>query len=678
MNMYMSYVAAISSCKGSSSLRLKGLDILKSQPFFASEILAQLSEKARRLNTCSYGDGRAHQQGTDEKSCLLCGGYPRHPFQLSCTHMFCWPCLAESHAHTKPQCPTCHAEQRLARELGADQSLLDRLTRWHLPTVTHLPTVPEEESPSPEAFGAPKVHRRHSTGALIATCSGYLMLRPRANSTSYANSIRAPMQASDLTTVKEARPPFTPQAKAIVDAEDGDKRLLSTPAGTPTGTPGDEARSEKMDRRTYEIPKFTIDDCSSDSDDDNGHSDCTKGETGIQCQDQKCQLANGDEDGVSDVEECSSAQQRRREVEAYQRAKRPEAEVLRLLAFRDLLDTAERGCFVALDIDDTIHTNKHHPCYLVTEQGVRTYQTMIESADSERYSIAHRNACTHVLQEALHEKKLVEGKATADTIKELQDRGCWVLGLTSRYTDVAAATSSRLRKEFGIDFTRRSPFPPAGRERGRMLRDPQTGAVCMEGIIFTNAIDKGYVLNRFLEQVVFRAYLPPSYYDNTAFWGIARRLLEEDREESAVISRQTKSSADASTASLLRGHSSSEPHDTATTTTDAPSSSPFPRQLLFVDDRVKNVRSVATGLSVAAFLGIKVQSYLFEAEDVVPYHIEQQDLGSEALAGGPCVPPMEIELVQKQVEHFLSSPDQRILNNHQARYYLNLSTNAAE
>lgn len=165
-----------------------------------------------------------------------------------------------------------------------------------------------------------------------------------------------------------------------------------------------------------------------------------------------------------------------------------------------LLDHARPGAFFALDIDDTLHMSKHHPCMMLSHQGIRAYQYLLRKKECYRSrpheELEERRA---KLQAALNSKRLVQSN-TAEIVRTLQERGCWVFGCTSRYAGMAEKTTKTLLS-LGIDLSLRSPFPT-----GKALFDPRTEALCKDGIVFTNAINKAVVLNRFLEKVVFRAY----------------------------------------------------------------------------------------------------------------------------------------------------------------------------
>jgi len=72
-------------------------------------------------------------------------------------------------------------------------------------------------------------------------------------------------------------------------------------------------------------------------------------------------------------------------------------------------------------------------------------------------SLPSKNKLTRRLQSALQEKKLVE-TSTAAVIRRLQEKGCWVFAVTSRYAEMANLTH-RVLTELGVDFSLHAPFP---------------------------------------------------------------------------------------------------------------------------------------------------------------------------------------------------------------------------
>jgi hypothetical protein len=155
------------------------------------------------------------------------------------------------------------------------------------------------------------------------------------------------------------------------------------------------------------------------------------------------------------------------------------------------------GTIIALDIDDTIHCNAFHPCTLLTQQGISSFRNVLQSHPqfkSEPFEAkqAHMNK----LQQVLHLKALVEHN-TGDVVRELQSRGCLVIGLTSRYKDMRESTIRSLA-DLNIDLTLSSPFSM------RTIEDGESGAYYEGGVIFTNAMDKGIIFNRFLENFILK------------------------------------------------------------------------------------------------------------------------------------------------------------------------------
>jgi hypothetical protein len=107
----------------------------------------------------------------------------------------------------------------------------------------------------------------------------------------------------------------------------------------------------------------------------------------------------------------------------------------------DLLEHARPGTLVALDIDDTICCNRYHPCLLMTDPGLEAFRAALGEVPTYRaLPFAIKNGLSKRLQAALRDKKLLEGELTAAVIRELQDKGCWVFGLTARYSEMAPMT----------------------------------------------------------------------------------------------------------------------------------------------------------------------------------------------------------------------------------------------
>lgn len=261
-----------------------------------------------------------------------------------------------------------------------------------------------------------------------------------------------------------------------------------------------------------------------------------------------------------------------------------------------LLDSVEPGSFVAFDIDDTICTNKYNPCFLMSEVGIREFQKELsKNLKYRRQSFLETKTLTKRLQQALREMKLVEGLETKNVLERLKKKGCWVFALTARYAEMANSTNKML-SDLGIDFAATAPFP-----RGSQMRDPQTGAVCTDGIIYSSALDKGMVLNRFLENVVFRKHLQAL--------NVARPLAPSQRAN-------------------------------------------LPPKLVFVDDRVENVESVASGLSVCAgsCLDIPVWSLYYAPSPAVASPVHCSRARSHSFSTGVPIKWMDVDTLKQLIE----------------------------
>jgi len=155
------------------------------------------------------------------------------------------------------------------------------------------------------------------------------------------------------------------------------------------------------------------------------------------------------------------------------------------------------GSFIMLDLDETLVQTRHSPALLLSTYGARFFKGYVQT---NVQGFKNKNAQIQKLQAALKDKVLVEGPITTNTIKELQSAGYWVFGLTTRYSSMADSTTEMLLK-LGIDFTSVAPFPAT------RLEDPTTGALVANGVVYCNGFNKGFVLNRILENVVFGASL---------------------------------------------------------------------------------------------------------------------------------------------------------------------------
>jgi hypothetical protein len=240
---------------------------------------------------------------------------------------------------------------------------------------------------------------------------------------------------------------------------------------------------------------------------------------------------------------------------------------------------------------------------------------------NERYAalpLSTKNTLIRRLQTSLQDKRLCESNI-AWVIRELQEAGCRVFALTARYAEMAPATTRALRA-LGIDFSCNAPFPSGA------IRDPETEALCDEGIIYTNATDKGNVLNRFLHYVA----LP--------------FLAAESAAANGIIPSPT-----------------------------SPPPLVLPAEIVFIDDRLANCRSVLTGLPVANQLNVPIISYHYipassSSHVSLPYAVGDDEKDEEEAAAITEIPSHELSLLNLQITHFMEGGP--VLTNEEARSLL--------
>jgi len=220
------------------------------------------------------------------------------------------------------------------------------------------------------------------------------------------------------------------------------------------------------------------------------------------------------------------------------------------------------ACFYGLD-ETLVMTPT--TCSLFTAEGIKAFERYVYNLNVDhKVKVEH---CSR-LQKILDNKVLVE-RTTADVIRHLQQMGCWVMGCTARYSNMAPRTQATLGS-LGIDLNLNSVLPA-----GRALQDPDTNALFSNGIIYTNAVDKGEVLNSFFENVIFRDVRRIPQPDGSSKW-----------------------------------------------------SAPLPSTIVFVDDRHSNSESVLRNLHIAQKLSIPVYSYHYIAahpKAVDPSHTARLD-----------------------------------------------------
>lgn len=173
-------------------------------------------------------------------------------------------------------------------------------------------------------------------------------------------------------------------------------------------------------------------------------------------------------------------------------------------SFSDVLVHAWPGSYVVLDVDETL-VMAPTPTAMFSPRGVAVFQRELRMLNADPDA---KREYVRLFQSMLDRKELVEGARTADVVRELRERGCWVFGLTARYSHMAPRTRETLDRTGLHMVGAGGPPHVAG-----AAQDPDTGALWCEGVVYTNATDKGTVLDRFLRHVVCmgsHAPLPPS------------------------------------------------------------------------------------------------------------------------------------------------------------------------
>lgn len=253
----------------------------------------------------------------------------------------------------------------------------------------------------------------------------------------------------------------------------------------------------------------------------------------------------------------------------------PQAPVYLLTKLSNLLKEAHPGSMLVFDIDETLIVTRHAPSYLLTTDGVQTFQKFVHQ---KIQNWNQKNQLCRKLQLALKDKIGVE-EDTAEVIRKLQDMGCAVLALTARYRELSVATENSL-EAVGIDLKRNSPFPPYP------IRDPHTDAVALNGVVYCNNQDKGLIFSRFIESMIFKDPLA---------------------HVRAVASGEAE-----------------------------PGSAKFqlPKEIFFVDDLYENAKSVCLGLTplVTEELGVTVSCYHYVPSNLAEMQAEL-DEGGDRMAG---------------------------------------------
>jgi hypothetical protein len=398
----------------------------------------------------------------------------------------------------------------------------------------------------------------------------------------------------------------------------------------------------------------------------------------------------------------------------------PVRAMARLGRISDLLHTLCPFSYLILDLDETVYLGLYQPCAMMKERGLLRYQQLLGSPEYSHLSFQEKSRLTRALQAAVASKRPVE-KDTISTIQALQARGVPIFALTARYSSMADVTRRELA-ELGLNFSATSPFPA-----GRQWRDRETDALYCDGLIFTNANEKGLVLNRFLSSVLFAAHLE-SDPDNLMFANVLdfpKSTLNNSKNRT-VVRPATNSTPifPSSSAYSSAGRSSPIPipnskhyhHSTFLTqestdtsyatddnwntvvfktskklrtkklrsresfvdygdSADLPPLSPtnneflprLPTRLVFVDDRMQNCVSVMNGLRVADILRIAVVTYHYTpiSDMDVAESTRDRDVASVSFLDEFAYELDEDALSDFQIRHFIETSE--VLRDNHAR-----------
>jgi len=279
-------------------------------------------------------------------------------------------------------------------------------------------------------------------------------------------------------------------------------------------------------------------------------------------------------------------------------------------------------------------------CVILTRGGLQAFEAFCESSAMPK---DFREQLYQRCRLMICRKILCEGNRTKDTIKALQDEGVWVLGLTARYATSAEDTDDML-SHFGLDLTVNCPLPSK-----LSLQDPETQAVYMNGVIYTNAVEKGTVLNRFLQNVVYRDHVFPDADAKSA--GEVRHSISRDSKLSAEQFQEYVQS----------------------------SSTPLPKEIVFCDDRKDNAESVFNNLTFARKFDIRLTCYHYTFTHTLserPANLDRPEIVVEAVSAGPAKlielleQSLECALAVVQIAAFIKTEGMRLFNDAQAKALL--------
>jgi len=161
-----------------------------------------------------------------------------------------------------------------------------------------------------------------------------------------------------------------------------------------------------------------------------------------------------------------------------------------LSSIASLLNFISPGSVVIFDIDDTLVKRSSDNCSLLSPNGQILFSNYLQSSICAAMSFKEKQTLLKDLM--LSTFSLVEDE-TAQVVKALQERGCFVFALTARSSVTMELTTKSLQR-LGIDFTK--SLPPG---MPRYAKDEVTGAVVHDGVIYANKFpSKGLIFQRLL------------------------------------------------------------------------------------------------------------------------------------------------------------------------------------
>jgi hypothetical protein len=301
-----------------------------------------------------------------------------------------------------------------------------------------------------------------------------------------------------------------------------------------------------------------------------------------------------------------------------------------------LLQHKKPGAVCVMDIDETLVMTPQN-CVMLTKGGLQAFESFCESSTMPKDL---REQLYQRCRLMICRKILCEGARTKETIKELQEQGVWVLGLTARYATSSEDTDDML-SHFGLSLKVNCPLPT-----NLSLQDPETQAVYMNGVIYTNAVEKGTVLNRFLQNVVYREHVFPDKDKGEELKALEAKLKEDERMQQEYV------------------------HNTTTS---------LPKEIIFCDDRKDNAESVFNHLSFARKFNIPLTCYHYTYTQTLqekPVTLEHPEKIAEAVSAGPdklvelWEHSMEYALAVVQIAAFIKTEGMRLFNDSQAKALL--------